>query len=104
MNDILKKLNINNENYGSCVGGENWFTTSDHGIIESINPTTGELIAKVYRCSESDYDKIVSASNDAFEEWRMIPAPKRGELVYQISLKLSILLSYNRKYKQNTFI
>ena len=81
MNDILKKLNINNENYGSCVGGENWFTTSDHGIIESINPTTGELIAKVYRCSESDYDKIVSASNDAFIEWKMVPAPKRGELI-----------------------
>ena len=81
MNDILKKLNINNENYGSCIGGEKWFNTSSEGVIESINPTTGELIAKVYKCSESDYDKIINASNDAFEEWRMIPAPKRGELI-----------------------
>jgi len=81
MNDILKKLNINNENYGSCIGGEKWFNTSSEGAIESINPTTGELIAKVYKCSESDYDKIINASNDAFEEWRMIPAPKRGELI-----------------------
>jgi len=81
MNDILKKLNINNENYGSCVGGENWFNTSSEGVIESINPTTGELIAKVYKCSASDYDKIINASNDAFEEWRMVPAPKRGELI-----------------------
>ena len=81
MNDILKKLNINNENYGSCVGGENWFNTSSEGVIESINPTTGELIAKVYKCSESDYNKIINASNDAFEEWRMVPAPKRGELI-----------------------
>ena len=81
MNDILKKLNINNENYGSCVGGENWFNTSSEGVIESINPTTGELIAKVYKCSASDYDKIINASNDAFKEWRMVPAPKRGELI-----------------------
>ena len=81
MNDILKKLNIESENYGSCIGGEDWFNTSDQGVIESINPTTGELIAKVYKCSEKDYDNIISASNDAFEEWRMVPAPKRGELI-----------------------
>ena len=81
MNDILEKLNIKNENYGSCVGGEEWFETSDEGVIDSINPTTGELIAKVYKCSESDYDKVINASNEAFEEWRMVPAPKRGELI-----------------------
>ncbi|MBI65592.1 MAG: aldehyde dehydrogenase family protein [Candidatus Marinimicrobia bacterium] len=81
MNDILEKLNIKNENYGSCVGGEEWFETSDKGVIDSINPTTGELIAKVYKCSESDYDKVINASNEAFEEWRMVPAPKRGELI-----------------------
>ena len=81
MSDILKKLNIKSENYGSCIGGEDWFNTSDQGVIESLNPTTGELIAKVYKCSEQDYDNIISASNDAFKEWRMVPAPKRGELI-----------------------
>ena len=81
MNDILDKLNINSENYGSCIGGKEWSKTTDHGVIESINPTTGELIAKVYKCSEQDYDNIISASNKAFEEWRMVPAPKRGELI-----------------------
>ena len=81
MNDILKKLNINNENYGACIGGKKWFDTSSEGAIESINPTTGELIAKVYKCSETDYNNIISASNEAFLEWRMVPAPKRGELI-----------------------
>ena len=81
MNEILKKLNIESENYGSCIGGGNWFNTSDQGVIESMNPTTGELIAKVYKCSEKDYDNIIDASNDAFEDWRMVPAPKRGELI-----------------------
>ena len=81
MNEILKKLNIDNTNYGSCIGGESWIKTSTEGIIESINPTTGELIAKVHKCSEKDYDKVISSSNDAFKEWRMVPAPKRGELI-----------------------
>ena len=51
MNSILEKLGIDKNNYGSCFGGENWNKTEDSGIIESINPTTGELIANVYKCS-----------------------------------------------------
>ena len=81
MKDILKKLNINAENYGSCIGGQDWFETTSEGLIESINPATGELIAKVYKSSANDYDKVLEASNIAFEEWRMIPAPKRGDLI-----------------------
>ena len=81
MKDILKKLNINAKNYGSCVGGQDWFETTSEGLIESINPTTGELIAKVYKSSANDYDKVLEASNIAFKEWRMIPAPKRGDLI-----------------------
>ena len=40
MNSILNKLNIKEINYGSCIGGSNWLSTSDAGEIISINPTT----------------------------------------------------------------
>ena len=36
--------------------------TDDSGIIKSFNPTTGKLLAKVYKCSESDYDKVIKSS------------------------------------------
>ena len=40
MNSILNKLNIKENNYGSCIGGSNWLSTSDAGEIISINPRT----------------------------------------------------------------
>ena len=63
MDDILKKLSIKEENYGSCVGGENWLSTSAEGVIESVNPSNGKVIARVFKCSESDYDRVLSESN-----------------------------------------
>ena len=68
-------------NHGSCIGGNIWLETEDSGIIESFNPSNGKLIASVYKCSENDYDKVIKASSEAFKEWQMIPAPKRGELI-----------------------
>ena len=81
MREILKKLGIEQFNYGSCIGGNIWLETEDSGIIESFNPSNGKLIASVYKCSENDYDKVIKASSEAFKEWQMIPAPKRGELI-----------------------
>ena len=83
--DFLKELGIRNENFGACAGPNRWFETTDSGRLDSINPTTGELIASVHQCSEADYEKVVIASVEAFQEWRMVPAPKRGELVREIA-------------------
>ena len=85
MKSILDKLNIKEFNYGSCLGGSEWMNTKDSGIIESFNPATGELLAKVYKCSESDYDKVIKSSTEAFNEWRMVPAPVRGQLILDIA-------------------
>ena len=58
MENILKELSISKENYGACLGGESWMETRDQGTIESINPSNGEVLASVYKCSENDYEKI----------------------------------------------
>lgn len=57
-----------------------------------ISPVDGKSIASVYLASEGDYEKIVTTSHDAFTGWRLVPAPKRGEIVRQVGLQL-------RKYK-----
>jgi len=79
--DFLKELGIEANNFGSCGGPGKWNQTTSAGKIDSINPATGELIAAVYKCSEADYESVVQQSVTAFKEWRMVPAPKRGELV-----------------------
>ena len=79
--EFLKKLGINDENYGASLGPSHWSQTEDAGKIDSINPSNGELISSVYQCSEEDYDDVVKGSLEAYEEWKKVPAPERGQLV-----------------------
>ena len=88
MKDILHSLEINENNYGACIGAGNWSSTTDAGVLNSVNPANGEVIANVYQCSESDYDNVITESQKAFEEWRMVPAPIRGQLVREMGEEL----------------
>ena len=88
MKEILNSLGIKEDNYGACIGSGNWSKTTDAGVLESINPSNGDTIAKVYQCSESDYDEIIMESQKAFDEWRMVPAPIRGQLVREMGEEL----------------
>jgi aldehyde dehydrogenase (NAD+) len=69
----------------SC--GDQWFASSGDWI-EVHSPTTGELLAKVEQASEADYAKVVGQAMKAFEFWRAMPAPKRGEIVRQFGVAL----------------
>ena len=88
MNELLKKLGINQKNQGSCMGAGQWIDTTDAGILDSVNPSNGELIASVFQCSKKDYDHIIQESQIAFNEWRMVPAPIRGQLVREMADEL----------------
>jgi aldehyde dehydrogenase (NAD+) len=50
----------------------------------SLDPTTGKTIASVPAPSDADYDAVMAAATKRFEEWRMRPAPRRGELVRRL--------------------
>ena len=56
--------------------------TDRHTI--SYNPATGEPIAAVRKQTNEEYNDQVARSHAIFKEWRMLPAPKRGELVRRI--------------------
>ncbi len=88
MENILNKLSISNKNFGSCIGGESWIETSTEGQIESKNPSNNQTISTVYKCSEDDYERVISASSKAFEEWRKVPAPIRGQLIFEMGNEL----------------
>jgi aldehyde dehydrogenase (NAD+) len=85
--EILEKLGIKEKNFGASTGVE-WLSTSDQGELKISSPTNGKLIAQVYQASEDDYEKIIKTAEEAFIGWRKTPAPKRGEIVRQIGLKL----------------
>jgi len=79
--EFLKTLGIKDFNPGAYFGNNEWSSTQDKGIIESFNPANGELIGSVYGASEADYERIMETAQSAFEAWREVPAPQRGEAV-----------------------
>ena len=58
------------------------------GELVSINPADGSVIARVQMAGRDDYDHVAAHAATAFREWRMIPAPKRGEIVRQVADEL----------------
>ncbi len=84
---FLKDLGVKDKNFGSCTGLQ-WNKTTDQGELKIHSPATGEYIATVYLSSEADYENIISTGEKAFDYWRQIPAPRRGEIVRQIGQKL----------------
>ncbi len=85
--DFLQALGINNKNFGSSTGLE-WGSTNDQGEIQSFSPVSGELIGSVYLASESDYEHVIKKAEEAFQVWRQVPGPQRGEIVRQLGIKL----------------
>ena len=85
MEDLLKKLNIKQKNFGACTGPEGWIENNNTKEILSINPANGENIASVYESSIEDYETVVQKSKDAYEEWKKVPAPIRGQLVREMA-------------------
>ncbi|EJN05197.1 aldehyde dehydrogenase family protein [Phyllobacterium sp. YR531] len=51
------------------------------GSMASFSPVTGEKVADVAVHSAADTAKAIESADAAFREWRLVPAPKRGELV-----------------------
>lgn len=84
MNSVLQELGIKSVNYGACIGPEGWLETTTEGKLDSINPATGEVIASVYQCSADDYQTVMNKSQEAFLQWRKVPAPVRGQLIREM--------------------
>mgnify|MGYP000533687867 CR=1 FL=1 len=85
--EFLKQLGIKDVNYGASSGSD-WFESQDGGALTITSPADGKTIATVYQATGKDYETVVTRAEDAFRYWRTIPAPKRGEIVRQIGLRL----------------
>jgi aldehyde dehydrogenase (NAD+) len=79
--DFLKVLGIESVNPSTCSGPGAWSPIEGRETVASINPTTGEPIASVALAIADDYDKVMDAAVESFREWRMVPAPQRGQVV-----------------------
>jgi aldehyde dehydrogenase (NAD+) len=85
---VLTRLGIKEINKGASTGFT-WLDTKGD-LLESYSPVDGKLIAKIQQGTDKDYEVIVTKAQAAFKSWRMIPAPKRGEIVRQIGNELRL--------------
>jgi aldehyde dehydrogenase (NAD+) len=75
---ILGALGLSDDNSGVYAGG---WKAAGGDAVTSHEPATEEPIGRVTQASLEDYDVVVASARDTFADWRMLPAPKRGEYV-----------------------
>lgn len=85
--NFLEQLGIASHNSGASTGRQ-WLGEPDNRLIDIVSPTDGSRIAKVSEAGAADCEQVIRTTQNAFDFWRRVPAPKRGEIVRQIGLKL----------------
>jgi len=87
-NPVLERLGIEPVNSGACA--REWIQRTTGPTVASHNPSDGAELASVRLASVEDYDTVVSQAAAIFERWRMVPAPKRGQIVREIGDELRL--------------
>lgn len=82
---IFSELNLSKEHNG-CHDGQHWF---GNGVTFISNtPVTNQRLGEVRGGSLEDFSDLLKVSQEAFVEWRSIPAPQRGEVIRKYGLLL----------------
>jgi len=87
---ILKTLGIEDLNPAAYCG---YWIEGGGDVVDSLNPSDEKLISKVKTCDDQDYKRVLDECTKVFEDWKILPAPARGEYVRRIGEEL-------RKYKK----
>jgi aldehyde dehydrogenase (NAD+) len=85
--EVLKQLGLKENNYGASTGLKHTITKGKK--IDSYSPVDGKLIGSVNAATAEDYVSVMKTAEEAFKVWRLIPAPKRGEIVRQMGEELA---------------
>jgi acyl-CoA reductase-like NAD-dependent aldehyde dehydrogenase len=70
------------------IGGE-WVAASGDDTFETLNPASGEALATFPKSAIEDVDRAADAANEAYERWRLVPAPKRAEILFRVAQRIS---------------
>jgi len=69
--------------YKNFINGE-WVEAGSGKAYENRNPAnSNELVGMFVSSSSEDVDAAVDAANEAYKSWRLVPAPKRAEILYR---------------------
>ena len=87
--ELLFALGIKAKNESICTGRE-WITSLGTDTVAVYTPVTGEKLADVVFASQSEYEHVVKKAQEAFEFWKKVPAPERGDIIRKYGVKLRL--------------
>src|SRR5436305_3573786 len=70
--------------FQNYIDGE-WVDAASGATFESTSPADGETIGVFPKSGPEDVDHAVAAAKSAYEAWRLVPAPKRGEVLFKFA-------------------
>jgi len=76
------------QTFKNFIAGE-WVDAQSGETFESTSPATGETIGAFPKSGAADIERAVEAARAAYEKWRLVPAPKRGEFLYRFAQLLT---------------
>jgi len=69
--------------YKNFINGE-WVSSQSGELFENRNPAnTDDLIGLFQKSNQADVQRAIDAAEAAFQEWRLVPAPRRAEVLYR---------------------
>jgi len=80
LQNALSALNITSQEKGTAIGNQ-WLT--DPETMLSYSPIDGKKISEIQLTADKNYNTVIEEATIAFKTWRMVTAPKRGEIVRQ---------------------
>ena len=63
-----------------------WVLSETGKFAHNVNPATGTILGQVMMSNEADVNRAAAAAKEAQKKWRLVPAPKRAEYLYQVGL------------------
>lgn len=85
--ELLTRLNLKGTNPGA-FSGQGWSSEIHSKVLSSYSPSNNNKLGEIATCSMNDYEQVMKRAQQAAEEWRKVPAPKRGEIIRQIGQAL----------------
>src|ERR671922_262925 len=73
--------------FQNYIGGE-WVDPSGGETFDTVNPATGATLGTFPRSTRGDVDRAVEAASEAYERWRLVPAPRRAEILFRVAQRI----------------
>jgi len=82
--EVLKRLGIGRVHAGACSTPHGWSPASGRRMFNAVCPADEQVTLQIASATSEDYETVVRDAMAAQQKWRMVPPPRRGELVARI--------------------